>query len=381
MSSRAIGSTASAAGTRTPFVIEGFDSVGFAVGNAFQSAHFLVTAFGMTPVAYRGPETGSRDECSYVLRAGATRFVVTGPTRSRTALGEHVAEHGDSVFDVGIRVSNVEAAFRHAVAAGASGLDEPHELRDADGAVRLASFAAYGPVRHTFVDRSAYRAAYLPGYQPCPHTFPQPPPVPYFTAIDHCVAAVEAGRMDEWVDFYQRVLGGELLAEFIDGEISTRYSALRSKVVADRSRRVRFPVVEPAPSERASQVEEFLRFHGGPGVQHVALATGDILRAVDGMRAAGVQFLPAPAAYYEDPGLLARMGPISSPISELRDRGVLVDQDENGHLLQILTKPVQDRPTGFFELIERHGSEGFGVGNFAALFHAIEREQDRRGNL
>ncbi len=371
---------AAATGVRLPFQVRGFDAIVFAVGNAFQSAHFYAGAFGMTPVAYRGPETGSPDECSYVLRSGAACFVVTGATRAGTELGEYVHRHGDGVIDVGLEVSDVPAAYEHALAQGARGLTEPHRITDRDGSVLLASIGAYGRVRHTFVDRSRYRGVHLPGYEARSFAMPAPA-VPYFHAVDHCVAAVEAGRMDEWVDFYQRVLGFATMAEFVDGEISTEYSALRSRVVADPGRRVKFPVVEPAESRRDSQVDEFLRFHDGPGVQHIALTTDDILTAIDGMRSRGVEFLPTPAAYYDDPTLPDRLGPITPPIAELARHGALVDRDEHGHLLQILTRPPQDRPTGFFELIERHGSQGFGLGNFAALFHAIEREQDRRGNL
>ncbi|RDI65802.1 4-hydroxyphenylpyruvate dioxygenase [Nocardia pseudobrasiliensis] len=371
---------AAATRPRNPFDVRGFDAIVFAVGNAFQSAHFFATAFGMNPVAYRGPETGSPDECSYVLRSGAARFVVTGAARPGTELGEYVHHHGDGVIDVGLEVTDVGAAYEHALARGARGLVEPHRTSDRDGSVLLASIAAYGQVRHTFVDRSRYRGVHLPGYSARRFAM-SGAPAPYFHAVDHCVAAVEAGRMDEWVDFYQRIFGFATMAEFVDGEISTKYSALRSRVVADPRQRVKFPVVEPAESVRDSQVDEFLRFHGSPGVQHVALATDDILTAIDAMRTRGVEFLPTPHTYYEDPRLSDRLGPITTPIPELARRGALVDRDEHGHLLQILTRPPQDRPTGFFELIERHGSQGFGVGNFAALFQAIEREQDLRGNL
>ncbi|WP_194819633.1 4-hydroxyphenylpyruvate dioxygenase [Nocardia sp. XZ_19_385] len=363
-----------------PFTVSGFDAIVFAVGNAWQSAHFFASAFGMSVVAYRGPQTGSPDECSYVLRSNAVRFVVTGPTRAGTELGEHIHEHGDGVVDVGLEVSDVGAAYEHAIAQGAHGLVEPHQVGDGDGTVMLATIAAYGRVRDTFVDRTRYRGLHLPGYLPRSITVAGSG-AGYFHTVDHCVAAVEAGRMDEWVDFYRRVLGFGTMAEFVDGEISTKYSALRSRVVADPRRQVKIPVVEPAKSERDSQVDEFLRFYGSPGVQHIALATNDILGAINGMRASGVEFLPTPPAYYADPGLRDRMGPITTPIAVLEEHGALVDRDDHGHLLQILTRPVQDRPTGFFELIERHGSQGFGVGNFAALFQAIEHEQDLRGNL
>ncbi|MFI0977803.1 4-hydroxyphenylpyruvate dioxygenase [Streptomyces sp. NPDC021093] len=360
--------------------VRGFDSVVFAVGNARQAAHFYATAFGMSLTAYRGPETGHRDDCSYVLESGTARFVVTGAARPDTPLAGHVAVHGDGVCDVRIAVEDVPTAYAHAVAGGARALEEPHRLADEHGVVELAAIAAYGPVRHTFVDRSRYRGPYLPGFQP--RAFATPVPArPYFDAIDHCVAAVEAGRMEEWVDFYQRVLGFSTMTEFVDGEIATRYSALRSIVVADPARRVKFPVVEPAASERASQVDEFLRFHAGPGIQHVALATQDIRAAVSAMRQGGVEFLDTPDTYYDDPALPGRLEPLNVSAEDLRHHGILLDSDTDGTLLQILTRPLQDRPTGFFELIERHGSLGFGVGNFAALFHAIERAQDGRGNL
>jgi 4-hydroxyphenylpyruvate dioxygenase len=360
------------------FPVNGMDAVVFAVGNAKQAAHYYSTAFGMRLVAYKGPETGSRDVAAYVLESGEARFVFTGPVRAGTDLGRHVAEHGDGVVDLAIAVPDVAAAYEHAVAQGARGLDEPQTLEDEHGKVVIAAIATYGETRHSLVDRANYSGPYLPGYVAA-DPIVRPGAAPRFQAIDHCVGNVE--RMNEWAGFYHRVMGFTDMAEFIGDDIATEYSALMSKVVADGSRKVKFPINEPAESRRISQIEEYLDFYGGPGVQHIALATTDILAAVDKMRAAGVDFLDTPDAYYDDSELRARIGAVRVPIDELRSRGILVDRDEDGYLLQIFTKPVQDRPTVFFEFIERHGSLGFGKGNFKALFQAIEREQQRRGNL
>jgi 4-hydroxyphenylpyruvate dioxygenase len=396
------------------FPVKGMDAVVFAVGNARQAAHYYSTAFGMRRVAYRGPENGCPDEAVHVLESGSARFVFRGPVRAGTALGRHVAEHGDGVTDLAIEVPDAGAAYEHAISRGARGIEEPHVLEDDHGKVVIASIATYGETRHSLVERSNYSGPYLPGFEPAAPIVEPPggrpaggtggrppgrpsggtggrspgrpsggtggrPPGRYFQAIDHCVGNVE--RMDEWADFYHKVMGFTDMAEFIGDDIATEYSALMSKVVADGSRKVKFPLNEPAESRKKSQIEEYLEFYGGPGVQHIALATGDILASVDHMRAAGVEFLEAPDSYYEDPGLRERIGEVRVPVEELQRRKILVDRDEDGYLLQIFTKPVQDRPTVFFELIERHGSMGFGKGNFKALFEAIEREQARRGNL
>ena len=362
------------------FPVHGMDAVVFAVGNAKQAAHYYSSAFGMRLVAYKGPETGSRDEVAYVLTSGGARFELRGPVRPGTAVARHVAEHGDGVIDLALDVPDVEGAYAHAVAQGARGLAEPHVQEDERGKVVLAAIATYGETRHTLVDRSNYSGAYLPGYVPAPPIV-APPAARYFQAIDHCVGNVELGRMDEWVEFYKNVMGFTNMAEFIGDDIATEYSALMSKVVANGTRKVKFPLNEPAVSRKRSQIDEYLEFYGGPGVQHIALATGDILRTVREMRAAGVEFLETPDSYYDDPELRARIGQVRAPIEELKRERILVDRDEDGYLLQIFTKPVQDRPTVFFEFIERHGSLGFGKGNFKALFEAIEREQDLRGNL
>ncbi|HZC42084.1 MAG TPA: 4-hydroxyphenylpyruvate dioxygenase [Streptosporangiaceae bacterium] len=361
-----------------PFPVTGLDAVVFAVGNARQAAHYYSAAFGMRCVAYRGPETGCRDEAAYVLTSGQARFVLRGPVRSGTGLGRHVAEHGDGVTDLSIGVPSAADAYAYATARGARGVTPPHAERDEHGEVVLATIAAYGDTTHTLVERSRYQGPYLPGYVAAGPLL-APPEQPPFTGVDHCVGNVELGRMDEWVAFYHRVMGFTNMKEFVGDDIATEYSALMSKVVADGSRKVKFPINEPAAGRRKSQIDEYLEFYGGPGVQHIALATTDIVAGVRAMRAAGVAFLAAPGSYYEALG--DWVGETRVGTGVLRELGILADRDEDGYLLQIFTAPVSDRPTVFFELIERHGSEGFGKGNFKALFEAIEREQARRGNL
>ena len=369
-----------AATTDDTFPIQGMDYVQLAVGNAKQAAHFYSTAFGMRRVAYRGPETGSRDYAEHVLQSGSALFVLTGEVHAGTRVGERVAEHGDGIVDLALRVPDVEYAYRHALERGAQGLVEPRIIEDEQGEVHLASIATYGDTRHTLINRSRYSGPFLPGFVAAEPVV-TPPAKRYFSAIDHCVGNVELGQMDTWVNFYHRVMGFTNMKEFVGDDIATEYSALMSKVVADGSRKVKFPINEPAISKKKSQIDEYLEFYGGPGVQHVALNTNDILYTVDAMRSMGVEFLETPDSYYDDPELRARIGDVRAPIEELKRRRILVDRDEDGYLLQIFTKPVSDRPTVFFELIERHGSLGFGKGNFKALFEAIEREQERRGNL
>jgi 4-hydroxyphenylpyruvate dioxygenase len=363
---------------RDAFPVIGMDAVVFAVGNARQAAHYYSAAFGMRCVAYRGPETGCRDEAAYVLESGRARFVLRGPVRPGTGIGRHVADHGDGVIDLAIEVPSAEAAYDYATAHGARGLAAPATVEDDHGKAVLATIATYGETAHTLVERSSYSGPYLPGYVAA-GPLGTGRARPYFTEIDHCVGNVELGRMDEWVSFYHRVMGFTNMKEFVGDDIATEYSALMSKVVADGSRRVKFPINEPAPGKKKSQIDEYLEFYRGPGVQHIALATDDIVAAVTGMRAAGVEFLDTPGTYYEALGSWA--GQTRVPVGALRELGILADRDEDGYLLQVFTKPVQDRPTVFFELIERHGSMGFGKGNFKALFEAIEREQERRGNL
>jgi 4-hydroxyphenylpyruvate dioxygenase len=360
------------------FPVIGMDAVVFAVGNAKQAAHYYSTAFGMRRVAYRGPETGYPDEAVHVLESGRARFVFRGPARAGTPLGQRIAAHGDGVTDLALEVGSAQAAYDYAVGHGARGLEPPHLLEDDYGKVTTAAIATYGDTRHTLVERSGYSGPYLPGFGPA-EPVGTPGGRPFFTEIDHCVGNVELGRMDEWVDFYHRVMGFTNMKEFVGDDIATEYSALMSKVVADGSRRVKFPLNEPAAGQRKSQIDEYLEFYGGPGVQHIALATDDIVASVRAMSAAGVEFLATPDSYYDELG--SWVGETRVPTGELRELGILADRDEDGYLLQIFTQPVQDRPTVFFELIERHGSQGFGKGNFKALFEAIEREQARRGNL
>jgi 4-hydroxyphenylpyruvate dioxygenase len=391
--------------SRDPFPVTGWDAVVWAAGNAAQSALYFQLALGMRLEAYSGPETGNRDHHAYVLRSGAVRFVIKGAASAASPLAEHHRRHGDGVIDVALEVPDVDKCAAHARANGARIIEEPHDLTDEDGTVRVAVLAAYGDTVHTLVDRSRYHGAYLPGYvrrdqDPYPDAQPpaqsrrrqpggpggRPPGLAAsspraFIALDHVVGNVELGRMDEWVEFYHRVMGFTNMAEFIGDDIATDYSALMSKVVANGNHRVKFPLNEPAVGKKKSQIDEYLEFYGGPGVQHLALATPDICATVDTLRARGVQFLAAPDSYYTDPVLRERIGEVRVPVAELQKRGILVDRDEDGYLLQIFTKPIGDRPTVFFEFIERHGSLGFGKGNFQALFQAIEREQERRGNL
>ncbi|MGH3713635.1 MAG: 4-hydroxyphenylpyruvate dioxygenase [Micromonosporaceae bacterium] len=370
-----------------PFPVKGIDYLTFMVGNAKQAAHFYSTAFGMTLVAYRGPETGFKDYAEYVMTSGSARFVLTGTVRAGTPGAEHHARHGDGITDIALEVPDVDKAYRHAIAMGATSRTEPTDMKDEHGTVRYAAIDTYGETRHTLVDRSRYDGPFLPGFvarEPIidrTAAIKSGAPKRYFQAVDHVVGNVELGKMDEWVRFYNKVMGFTNMAEFVGDDIATEYSALMSKVVASGTRKVKFPLNEPAVSKKKSQIDEYLEFYGGPGAQHVALATNDILSTVDAMRAAGVEFLATPDSYYDDPELRARIGNVRAPIEELKQRKILVDRDEDGYLLQIFTKPVQDRPTFFFELIERHGSMGFGKGNFKALFEAIEREQERRGNL
>ena len=369
------------------FPVTGWDAIHFVVGNATQTAHYYQSAFGMQLIGYSGPETGNRDHKAFVLKSGSIRFVIKGGVDPQSPLHDHVRRHGDGVVDISLEVPDVDRCIAHARSVGATILQEPQDLTDEHGTVRVAAIATYGETRHTLVQRSgdgwSYDGPYLPGYAPRTSTYVkrEGEPKRLFQALDHIVGNVELGRMDEWVTFYNKVMGFVNMAEFIGDDIATDYSALMSKVVANGNHRVKFPLNEPAIAKKKSQIDEYLEFYQGPGAQHLALATNDILSTVDHMRANGIEFLETPDSYYEDPALRARIGNVRVPIEELQKRGILVDRDEDGYLLQIFTRPVQDRPTVFFELIERHGSLGFGKGNFKALFEAIEREQERRGNL
>ena len=368
---------------RDPFPVTGWDAVVWASGNATQAALYFQLAFGMRLEAYSGPTTGNRDHHAYVLRAGAVRFVIKGAVSPDSPLADHHRRHGDGVIDVALEVPDVDKCVAHAKKTGATVLTEPHDETDEHGTVRTATLKAYGDTTHSLVDRSRYHGPYLPGYVARTGRTPEPGPRhgPAFVALDHVVGNVDLGDMDEWVAFYNRVMGFTNMAEFIGDDIATEYSALMSKVVASGDHRVKFPLNEPARGKRKSQIDEYLEFYRSPGVQHLALATPDICATVDELSARGVEFLATPDSYYTDPVLKARIGEVRVPVEELKSRGILVDRDEDGYLLQIFTKPIGDRPTVFFEFIERHGSLGFGKGNFQALFEAIEREQERRGNL
>ncbi|WP_346007487.1 4-hydroxyphenylpyruvate dioxygenase [Janibacter terrae] len=370
-----------------PFPVTGWDAIVFVVGNATQTAHYYQSAWGMELVGYSGPEHGNRDHKAFVLRSGSIRFVVKGAVSPDSPLVAHHTAHGDGVVDISLEVPDVDKCVAQAKAAGARVVREPEDVSDEHGTVRIAEIATYGETIHSLVQRTVdgrtYGGVYLPGYVAKESTFVKRDGAPkrLFQALDHIVGNVELGKMDEWVAFYNRVMGFVNMAEFIGDDIATEYSALMSKVVANGNHRVKFPLNEPAIAKKRSQIDEYLDFYRGPGAQHLALATNDILRTVDELRTEGVEFLDTPDAYYDDPEMRARIGEVRVPIEELKARGILVDRDEDGYLLQIFTKPLGDRPTVFFEIIERHGSLGFGKGNFKALFESIEREQDKRGNL
>jgi 4-hydroxyphenylpyruvate dioxygenase len=351
------------------------------VGNARQSAYFYRNAFGFEVIAYAGLETGVRHEACYVLRQGQITFVLASPLRSDHPDAGRLIQHGDGVQSIALEVDDVATAFQVAVARGARPVMPPQTLTDELGSIDLAEFHAYGDTTHTLVNRSRYGGVFAPGFRPLdpgrysPRTFH---PVGLKT-IDHIVANVEEGKMSQWVDYYSTIMGFSLLVSFDDKDISTEYSALMSKVVADGRGRIKFPINEPARGRRRSQIEEFLEYYGGPGVQHIAMATGDIVASVRAMAANDVSFLRVPRAYYDL--LPERIGTIRERLDDLAELGILVDRDDEGYLLQIFTQPVEDRPTLFFEIIQRRGAQSFGKGNFKALFEAIEREQARRGTL
>ena len=357
--------------------LRGTDHVEFFVGNARQSAYFYRAAFGMSLVAYAGPETGRRDRASYVLQQGKVRFVLTTPLRSDNPIAEHIAQHGDGVHAIALWVDDARQSWLETTQRGGRSVQEPTELSDEHGTAIVSAIAAYGDTLHTFVERSGYSGPFLPGYRAVTQD-PIARPVGLLH-IDHCVGNVGWNAMNEWVRFYEKVMGFGLYQHFDDNDISTEYSALMSKVMASGNGYVKFPINEPAEGKRKSQIEEYLDFYGGPGVQHIALATNDILQTVSKMQAQGVEFLTVPSSYYKD--LQNRIGRIDEPIEELERLGILVDRDDEGYMLQIFTRPVEDRPTLFFEIIQRKGSRSFGKGNFKALFEALEREQANRGNL
>ncbi len=359
--------------------LQGYDAIEFYVGNARQSAHYYRTAFGFDVIAYAGPETGVRDRCSFVLEQGDIRFVLTAGLGPESPIVQHQALHGDGVRDVAFRVPDAEAAFEEALRRGAEPHAEPASYEDESGKVVVSAIKAYGDTIHSFVDRSNYSGVYLPGYKPTKHWAPADRAG--LRLIDHVVCNVELGKMDHWAKFYADIMGFTQLHHFNDEQISTEYTALMSKVLWDGNGRIKLPINEPADGKRKSQIEEFLDYYRAGGVQHLALATDDIISTVRHMRQNGVRFLGVPDSYYDDLRTRLDWSRIDSDLDDLAELGILVDQDDEGYLLQIFTKNVQDRPTVFYEIIERHGSAGFGVGNFQALFEAIEREQAERGNL
>ncbi len=356
--------------------VHGIDHLELFVGNAAQAAFFLTRAYGFAETAYAGLETGRRDRVSHVLEQGRIRLVVTGTLSGDDEIAEHHSRHGDGVRTIALSVPDAGRAYEQAVAHGARGLETPRRIEDEHGSVQLSSVATYGDTRHLFVERGSYDGPFLPGFDA---RGDRDGHAGFFAGIDHVVGNVGLGHMEEWVGYYERVFGMTELIHFSDKAISTEYSALMSKVVTDGSGRLKFPINEPAEGKRKSQIEEYLDFYRGEGVQHLALSTTDIVRTVGELRARGVDFLAIPDGYYDEvPG---RIGEIEQDLADLRRLGILVDSDDEGYLLQIFTKPIGDRPTLFFEIIERHGARGFGEGNFKALFEAIEREQDLRGNL
>ena len=359
------------------FPINGTDYIEFWVGNAKQSALYYRNAFGFELVGYRGPETGVRDRASYLLQQDKIRFVLTCALGPEGRIAEHVLKHGDGVRDLAFWVDDARDAWQKAVDRGARSVHEPTVTKDEQGEVVVAAIATYGDTIHSIVERRNYKGLFLPGFRPA--SLP-PRAVPTgLRYVDHCVGNVELGKMNDWVGFYARVLGFRNILTFDDKDISTEYSALMSKVMSNGNGRIKFPINEPAAGKKKSQIDEYLEFYRGPGVQHIAMATDDIVATVRLLQSRGVEFLKVPPSYYESvPG---RVGRIDEKIDALAELGILVDRDDEGYLLQIFSKPVQDRPTLFFEIIQRKGAKSFGKGNFRALFESIEREQALRGNL
>ncbi|HEY8548840.1 MAG TPA: 4-hydroxyphenylpyruvate dioxygenase [Vicinamibacterales bacterium] len=358
-----------------PLRLRTIHHVHFIVGNARQAAYFYRHAFGFSQKAYAGLETGQRDLASYVLAQNRTRFVLSTPLCADGWAADHLKRHGDGVVDIAFTVDDADRAFEEAVRRGARPAAEPQTLEDEHGRVRRASIHTYGDTVHSFIATDGYRGPFLPGFV----AREVPGRETGLLRIDHIVGNVELGRMEEWCDWYSRVLGFKRYISFDDKDISTEYSALMSIVMSDDSHAIKFPINEPAGGRRKSQIQEYLDYYGGPGVQHIALLTADIERTVSQLRDNGIEFLRVPAAYYDE--LPARVGEIDEAVETIRRLGILVDRDEEGYLLQLFTRPMQDRPTLFFEIIQRKGSRGFGKGNFKALFEAIEREQAERGNL
>lgn len=368
-----------ATGAQADFLpLEGTDYVEFYVGNAKQAAHYYMTAFGFGAVAYAGPETGAKDRASYVVRQNKLTFVLTTPLRPDNEMADHIYRHGDGVKALALRVANAQDAWEQTTQRGAQSYLEPQSLQDETGEVVLSGIHTYGDTVHLFVERKNYTGAFMPGYRKWENPFFQPQPTG-LQYVDHCVGNVGWNRMNTWVKFYEEVMGFRNILSFDDKDISTEYSALMSKVMSNGNGYVKFPINEPAEGKKKSQVEEYLEFYNGEGVQHVALATNDIVQTVTELKKRGVEFLEVPTSYYDD--LFDRVGTIDEDIEPLKKLGILVDRDDEGYLLQLFSKPIQDRPTLFFEIIQRKGAKSFGKGNFKALFEAIEREQAARGNL
>ncbi len=359
------------------FPINGTDYIEFYVGNAKQAAHYYGSAFGFQLLAYRGPETGHREGASYLLQQDRVRLLLTTPIRSEGEIADHVHRHGDGVKDIALWVDDARSAFSLAVERGARPAREPKVIKDDDGEMVVAAIHTYGDTIHSLVERKNYRGLFMPGF--VPKESRHKPALTGLKYVDHCVGNVELGAMNKWVAFYEHVLGFTNILTFDDKTISTEYSALMSKVMANGNGRIKFPINEPAEGKKKSQIDEYLEFYNGPGVQHVAIATDDIIATVSALRERGVEFLRIPGTYYDS--LLERVGHIDEDLTSLQELGILVDRDDEGYLLQIFTKPVEDRPTIFYEIIERKGAKSFGAGNFKALFEAIEREQALRGNL
>jgi 4-hydroxyphenylpyruvate dioxygenase len=359
------------------FPINGTDFIEFYVGNAKQAAHYYGSAFGFQLLAYRGPETGHRESASYLLQQDKVRLLLTTPIRSDGEIADHVHRHGDGVKDIALWVDDARSAFSLAVERGAKPAREPKVIKDDHGEMVVAAIHTYGDTIHSLIERKNYRGLFMPGF--IPKESRHKPALTGLKYVDHCVGNVELGAMNKWVAFYEHVLGFTNILTFDDKTISTEYSALMSKVMANGNGRIKFPINEPAEGKKKSQIDEYLEFYNGPGVQHIAIATDDIIATVSALRERGVEFLRIPATYYDS--LLERVGHIDEDLTSLQDLGILVDRDDEGYLLQIFTKPVEDRPTFFYEIIERKGAKSFGAGNFKALFEAIEREQALRGNL
>jgi 4-hydroxyphenylpyruvate dioxygenase len=355
----------------------GTDHIEFYVSNAKQAAHFYESVFGFEIFAYRGPETGHRVSASYALRQGKIILVMTASMKGDTEIAQHVSKHGDGVKVLALKVDDADYSYQATILRGAESVFSPIVLNDENGHVKMSAIKTYGDTIHTFVERNNYNGVFLPGFIPYKsEIFQGNVGLQY---IDHCVGNVDLGEMNKWVKFYEDVMGFKLLVTFDDEDISTEYSALMSKVVSNGNGFIKFPINEPAEGIKKSQIEEYLDYYDGAGVQHIAVATNDIISTVTALRARGVKFLQVPDNYYDD--LTQRVGKIDEDLQPLRDLNILVDRDEEGYLLQIFTKPVEDRPTLFFEIIQRKGATSFGKGNFKALFEAIEREQASRGNL